>query len=399
MSKVNEYYNDLNIKKLVGPIYRPDLLSHTFGIIMRNDYTATGGFGDVLDSALPHSKKLIDERNVSGKSSPSETLTELKEDAHPVGSEKEAGSSSDHQIITPTDSSALDSSALHSDHVVRSVVPHRELTPFAKAIVRGFSQFIKALPSIGIAILSLTIGVLLWHWASTTNFNFFINFENVPTPSKVFFAFLGHLQTDIFFTHIGVSMRRILISYSLAVVIGILVGVLMGRSKWVRHFLMPYIEVVRPIPAVAWIPLAILMWPTEESSIIYITFLGALFPIVLNTLHGVEQTPGVLIKAAQSLGASRLGIFWHVVLPGALPSIAAGLAIGMGVSWFSLLAGEIISGQYGIGYFTWDAYSLINYQDIVVGMLVIGFLGTASTAAVKLLTSPMLKWQSRARTS
>ena len=192
-------------------------------------------------------------------------------------------------------------------------------------------------------------------------------------------------------------MRRILISYSIAVVLGIGIGLVMGRSRIARAFIMPYIEVIRPIPAVAWIPLAILMWPTEESSIIYITFLGALFPIVLNTLHGVEQTPEVLVRAVQSLGASRWAVFRHVVIPAALPSIAAGLAIGMGVSWFSLLAGEIISGQYGIGYFTWNAYSLINYQDIVVGMLVIGFLGTASTAAVKAITRPMLKWQERTR--
>lgn len=248
-----------------------------------------------------------------------------------------------------------------------------------------------------IALLSLSVGVLLWYLASEFNFNWFINFENVPGPGGVFMAFIGHMQTEIFYTHIGVSLRRILISYSLAVILGVCIGVLMGRSRLVKQFLMPYIEVVRPIPAVAWIPLAILMWPTEESSIIYITFLGALFPIVLNTLHGVEQTPEVLVRASQSLGASRWGIFRHVVLPGALPSIAAGLAIGMGVSWFSLLAGEIISGQYGIGYFTWNAYSLINYQDIVVGMLVIGFLGTACTVAIKLITRPMLHWQKRIR--
>ncbi len=253
------------------------------------------------------------------------------------------------------------------------------------------------LRTVSMALFSLSIGVLLWHWASASNLNFYINFENVPAPAKVFHAFLGHLKTDVFYTHIGVSMRRILISYSLAAIIGIFIGVVMGRSAIARAFIMPYIEVIRPIPAVAWIPLAILMWPTEESSIIYITFLGALFPIVLNTLHGVKQTPEVLVRAAQSLGASRANIFAHVVFPAALPSISAGLAIGMGVSWFSLLAGEIISGQYGIGYFTWDAYSMINYQDIVVGMLVIGFLGTASTAVIKLLTSPMLRWQSKAR--
>ena len=263
------------------------------------------------------------------------------------------------------------------------------------------SQFSRIPPdlvqNVGIALISLSIGVVLWHIATAINLDFYINFSNVPAPFKVFTAFIAHIQTEIFWTHIGVSMRRILISYSLAVVLGIGIGLIMGRSRIARAFVMPYIEVIRPIPAVAWIPLAILMWPTEESSIIYITFLGALFPIVLNTLHGVEQTPEVLVRAVQSLGASRVDVFRHVVIPAALPSIAAGLAIGMGVSWFSLLAGEIISGQYGIGYFTWNAYSLINYQDIVVGMLVIGGLGTASTAAVKYATSPMLKWQKRAR--
>lgn len=253
------------------------------------------------------------------------------------------------------------------------------------------------LKSIGIGFGSLAFGVLLWHMAVAAKLDLYINFMNVPSPAKVLTAFIGHIQTEIFYTHIGVSMRRILISYSIATVLGIMLGLIMGRSKFARAFITPYIEVIRPIPAVAWIPLAILMWPTEESSIIYITFLGALFPIVLNTLHGVEQTPEVLVRAARSLGASRMAIFWHVVIPAALPSISAGLAIGMGVSWFSLLAGEIISGQYGIGYFTWDAYSLINYPDIVVGMLVIGLLGTGSTAAIKLATAPLLKWQGKTR--
>ncbi len=252
-------------------------------------------------------------------------------------------------------------------------------------------------PSIGTAALSLLTGLVLWHIATEINLKLYVDFQNVPSPARVLTAFWGHIQTEIFWTHIGVSMRRILISYSIATALGITLGLIMGRSKFARAFIMPYIEVIRPIPAVAWIPLAILMWPTEESSIIYITFLGALFPIVLNTLHGVEQTPEVLVRAVQSLGASRWDVFRHVVIPAAMPSIAAGLAIGMGVSWFSLLAGEIISGQYGIGYFTWDAYSLINYQDIVVGMLVIGFLGTGSTAAIKAITRPMLAWQKRTR--
>ncbi|WP_415716744.1 ABC transporter permease [Roseibium sp.] len=251
--------------------------------------------------------------------------------------------------------------------------------------------------TISLSLISLSLGLFLWHLATAYKLDFYINFQNVPSPSKVFTAFWTHLGDPEFYIHIGVSMQRILTGYITAAVIGIAAGVLMGRSRIARSLIYPYIEVLRPIPAVAWIPLAILMWPTEEASIIYITLLGALFPIVLNTLHGVEQTPEVLVRAAKSLGASRLQIFWHFILPAALPSIAAGLAIGMGVSWFSLLAGEIISGQYGIGYFTWDAYSLINYPDIVVGMLVIGGLGTLSTYAVKLGMQPLLAWQKRAR--
>ena len=248
-----------------------------------------------------------------------------------------------------------------------------------------------------VRLLSLAVGIVLWHLACVYNLDFFIRFNNIPAPMVVLSAFIGHVQDSKFYIHILVSMQRILIGFALATSVGIVLGVLMGRSKIARDVVTPYIEVLRPIPAVAWIPLAILMWPTEESSIIYITFLGALFPIILNTVHGVEQTPEVLVRAAQTLGASRMQIFWNVTLPAALPSIATGLAIGMGVSWFSLLAGEIISGQYGIGYFTWNAYSLIKYPDIVVGMLVIGTLGTLSTMAVHKLMQPFLAWQRKAR--
>lgn len=248
-----------------------------------------------------------------------------------------------------------------------------------------------------IRALAVAIGIAAWYWAARVHLDFYIRFANIPSPVAVGEAFWRHLHELKFYIHIAVSLERILSGYAIAAVVGIVLGLAMGRSRLARDFLTPYIELLRPIPAVAWIPLAILMWPTEESSIVYITFLGALFPIVLNTVHGVEQTPEVLVRAAQSLGAGRLQIFWHVVIPAALPSVAAGLSIGMGVAWFAILAGEIISGQYGIGYFTWNAYSLINYPDIIVGMLMIGLLGTLSAYAVRLLTWPFLAWQRRTR--
>tara|TARA_R110001606_G_scaffold1937_9_gene7731 strand:- start:23584 stop:24474 length:891 start_codon:yes stop_codon:yes gene_type:complete len=244
---------------------------------------------------------------------------------------------------------------------------------------------------------ALIVAILIWHWASTSGFNLFINFENVPGPLVVWNALMQEIVSKTFYVHILYSLQRIGIAYLIAVVLGVALGVLMGRWRLAEDIIAPYIELLRPIPAVAWIPLAILMMPSEESSIIFITFLGALFPIVINTVHGVEQTPKVLVRAARSLGASNAAILRHVVLPGALPSIVAGLAIGMGVAWFSLLAGEIISGQYGIGYFTWSAYTLIEYPKIIIGMLMIGGLGTLCTLMIKMACRPLLRWQAQGK--
>ena len=243
-----------------------------------------------------------------------------------------------------------------------------------------------------IGFLAVLGALVVWQILSYYQVNFIFNFQNIPTPLVVWDQFLGLIVTEEFYKHIGASLRRIGIAFVSASLAGVVIGILMGRSRVIRCIFYPYIEILRPIPAVAWIPLAILIMPTEESSIIYITFLGAFFPVVLNTVHGVEQTPESLVRAAESLGASKRAIMWHVILPGALPSIMAGLAIGMGVAWFSLLAGEIISGQYGIGYFTWNSYTLVEYPNIIIGMLTIGGLGTLSTWLVKKASIPALRW-------
>jgi len=254
---------------------------------------------------------------------------------------------------------------------------------------------IKALPwdTYMIGFLAILGALIAWQLLSYYQVNMVVSFENIPTPLIVGEQFLKLIVTEEFYKHIGASLQRIGIAFSTASFFGIVIGIFMGRSRIFAGIMMPYIEILRPIPAVAWIPLAILMLPTEESSIIYITFLGAFFPVVLNTVHGVEQTSASLIRAAESLGAPNHSIMWHVILPGALPSIMAGMSIGMGVAWFSLLAGEIISGQYGIGYFTWNSYTLVEYPNIIIGMLTIGGLGTLSTWLVKKASIPALRWQ------
>ena len=166
-----------------------------------------------------------------------------------------------------------------------------------------------------VRIMALVVAVVLWELASDNGFHFYVSFDNIPAPSIVGSALVAELTGQEFYLHILHSLERVAIAYVLAVVLGVLLGVAMGRSRWAEDIILPYIELLRPIPAVAWIPLAILMLPTEQSSIIFITFLGALFPVILNTVHGVEQTNSVLIRAARSLGASRTAILWQYHMP------------------------------------------------------------------------------------
>jgi hypothetical protein len=126
---------------------------------------------------------------------------------------------------------------------------------------------------------------------------------------------------------------------------------------------------------------------------------GAIFPILLNTIHGVESIDRRLVNSARSLGAGRAAILREVIVPGALPSIVTGLSIGMGTSWFCLITAEMISGQFGIGYYTWEAFTLQNYADIVLGMLLIGILGMSSSVLVNALGRLAMPWHIVKRTS
>ncbi|MCO8169119.1 ABC transporter permease [Pseudomonas sp. 21LCFQ02] len=241
---------------------------------------------------------------------------------------------------------------------------------------------------------SVLLCLLFWQVAASQQWNLLlVTFANVPTPLAVVQAAVDLIDSGKLLQHLVASLGRVFSGYLAAIIVGIALGVAIGRSRWAEDLLLPPLEVLRPIPAVAWIPLAILMFPSSELSMVFITFTGALFPILLNTVHGVEAVDRRLIASARSLGAGRRAILLEVVLPGAAPSIITGLAIGMGTSWFCLVTAEMISGQFGIGYYTWESYTIQNYPDIVVGMLLIGLLGMGSSLLVKRLGGLLTPWQ------
>jgi len=243
-----------------------------------------------------------------------------------------------------------------------------------------------------LAVASITLLFAVWYLGTKYRIEFYIRFKNVPTPYEVFRQALEMGASTKFVTNIINSVRRILAGFAIAILIGVPLGLVIGRYRHVRSFFMPVVEILRPIPAIAWVPMSIMLWPSNEASIVYITFIGAFFPILLNTIHGVHSLDGVLIRAGRCLGASEPRLFLYVILPGALPHIFTGLAVGMGVAWVSLIAAEMISGQFGVGYFTWEAYSLVDYPAIVLGMITIGVLGLACSGLIRLIGKLLMPW-------
>ena len=181
----------------------------------------------------------------------------------------------------------------------------------------------------------------------------------------------------------------------LAAVLGIAVGTAIARSRGTADVVQPLLEVVRPIPAIALVPIAILLFPTNEQGIVFITFVAAFFPVVVSTRHAVRALPVVWEDAIRTMGGSRRRVLWNVVLPGALPGVFGGLSVGMGVSWICVISAEMISGEFGVGYRTWQAYTVVDYPGVIVGMLTIGLLGWLTSAAVELLGRRATRWLPR----
>lgn len=266
----------------------------------------------------------------------------------------------------------------------------------AQAVWRHMTGAIQRnLGSTALALASITLFIAAWYLAVKYRLDFYIRFTNIPAPQDVFSELLKLGKSDSFYSNMLISLRRILLGFCVATVLGVTLGLVIGRYRLARQFMFPMLEILRPIPAIAWVPIAIMLWPTNEGSIVFITFLGSFFPILLSTVHGVTSVDPVLIRAARCLGAKEPALLRQVILPATLPQIFNGLSVGMGVAWVSLIAAEMISGQFGIGYFTWEAYSLIQYADIVIGMIIIGFLGLACSTAIRWAGRLIMPWSNQ----
>jgi ABC-type nitrate/sulfonate/bicarbonate transport system permease component len=224
--------------------------------------------------------------------------------------------------------------------------------------------------------------------------------NRLPPPTRVLGGLAELLSRGLppgsgLLGHCAASLRRVFGGVGIALALAIPLGLLMGRTARLRSLLHPFVELTRPIPPLAWVPLAILWFGIGDLSAVFIIFLGAFFPILLNTVAGVLAIEHGLVESAVILGASRRDLFLKVLAPGATPAIFTGVRIAIGVGWMTLVAAEFtgVKSGYGLGYMIMTARDIQRADQIVAGMLVIGLIGFAMDALIRVAERRLLRWR------
>lgn len=271
-----------------------------------------------------------------------------------------------------------------------------------EGVARAVSRLARRLasPAPWLAVLGFALAIGFW-WLAVEVWKL-PRFSGMPGVTAVWHEFFSRdpqyglsLYTPEYYEHILVSVRRVGIAFALATALGVPTGLMLGWSRAFREYVFPVFEMLRPIPILAWVPLAILMFSGTETPVVFLTFLASFFATAINTMLGVEALDDSHVRAARCLGASPWQVFRHVVVPGALPYVFTGLQISVGVAWFSLVAGEMLSGEFGLGYVINTSYTNVRYPTIVIGMVTLGAVGWATSAMVRGAGSVLMRWRVR----
>ncbi len=245
--------------------------------------------------------------------------------------------------------------------------------------------------------LGILIFLFLWHIACL-----FTNFGKIfPTPVfsfKAFFsAFINPIGKYTLLGHILVSLKRVLVGYILSSLTGILIGLAMGHSKMAHAIIYPLFSIIRPIPGIAWIPLAILWIGIGEPTIYFIIFMGGFSQMVMNTMDGAQHVSRELIGVAKVLGARENQIFRKIVLPYSVPYIFTGLQTSLSTSWMAVLAAEMITAREGAGWLILAGMQTGRIENNVIGMIAIGAVGLILASVLREIERRLCRWSVRSR--
>lgn len=241
-----------------------------------------------------------------------------------------------------------------------------------------------------LAAVSLVAIIAVWQLATGLGW---INPVLLPSPLEILKALIASVQDGSLLTNIVASLLRVLEGFLLAFVVAVPLGVAMGLSRMTEGLLDPVLELLRPIPPIAVIPLAILWFGIGELSKVWIIAYGAFFPILVNTMAGFREVERVHVRAAQALGANRFQIFRDVVLRSALPFVIVGARLGMSMAFIVLVAAELIASSSGLGFMISDARYKFRTDQIFLGMACIGVLGFALNMILVATERRLLKWK------
>jgi nitrate/nitrite transport system permease protein len=232
----------------------------------------------------------------------------------------------------------------------------------------------RVLPPLVMLVLILTVWQILCSRPGAT----------LPSPTKIW-SEARDLITDPFFVagpqdiglgwRVLVSLQRVMIGYGFASVIGVMLGTIVGQSVWAMRGLDPIFQVLRTISPLAWLPISLAAFRDSQPSAIFVIFITAVWPIIINTAVGIRNIPQDYRNVAAVLRLNHLEFFYKIMIPSAAPYIFTGLRIGIGLSWLAIVAAEMLTGGVGIGFFIWDAWNSSRLSDIVVALIYIGLIG------------------------
>lgn len=241
-----------------------------------------------------------------------------------------------------------------------------------------------------LAFVSIAGLAAAWQLATTLGL---IDKVLLPSLGEIAIAFQQSIADGTLWQHVYASLARVVQGFVLAFALAVPIGVLMGSSQTAGALIDPVVELLRPVPPIAMIPLAILWFGIDEFSKVFIIAYGAFFPILVNTMAGFREVDPVHVRAAQTLGAGRARIFRDVVLRSAFPMIVVGARLGMGMAFIVLVAAELIASSQGLGYLINDARYSFRTDQVFLGMICIGVLGFALNRVLLGIERRLLRWR------
>ncbi|AJE35638.1 TPA: taurine ABC transporter permease TauC [Aeromonas hydrophila] len=247
---------------------------------------------------------------------------------------------------------------------------------------------------LGVSLLTLCALLALWWLVARLGL---ISPLFLPPPAQVLqqFATLAGPQGFMDATlwqHLAASLQRILIALAAATLCGVTVGLAMGLSPTLRGMLDPLIELYRPVPPLAYLPLMVIWFGIGETSKVLLIYLAIFAPVAMATLAGVQGAKQVRLRAARALGANRWQVLWYVIVPGALPDILTGLRIGLGVGWSTLVAAELIAATRGVGFMVQAAGEFLATDVVLAGILVIALIAFTLELGLRALQRRLTPW-------